>query len=254
MVPALTEGQRIISGMANILRLFVARVTSVALIFLASAVVAISTPFLPGNNTAYALFTVGLPTFALALWARPRNLTDGRLHSIAAMTAPAAALNMIFGILVFVAAYALAIDGLVSVTITPEQFRSWEELLGFTLPNMDAARQVAAGYIARSAMTALLVFNGCWLIVLSEPPTQWLAVLSPKSDDIKSTLLATGFAIAFVLVMATPFAQSHFEMAFLPLVYYIGLAFLSLVWLLAVRFLVKKRFFQRFLERVGVTR
>ena len=252
MVPALTEGQRIISGMANILRLFVARVSSVALIFLAGAVVAIGTPFLPGNNAAYALFTVGLPTFALALWARPRHLTDSRLHSIVAMTAPAAVLNMIFGILVFVAAYALAIDGLVSVTITPEQFSSWEELLGFTLPNMDAAKQVAAGYIARSAMTALLVFNGCWLIVLSEPPTQWLAVLSPKSDDIKPTLLAASFATAFVVVMAIPFAQSYFEMVFLPFAYYIGLAFLSVLWLLAVRFLVKTRFFQRFLDRDGV--
>ena len=249
MVPALNEGKRIISGMQNIMRLFVARVTSVALIFLISYVVAIGTPFLPGNNAAYALLTVGVPTFALAYWARPRTMTESRLRSIFRMTVPAALLNMIFGILVFAAAYLLAMQGLVTVDVSTEQLRSMEELLGFTLTGVDAAKQVVAGYVARSAMTALLVFNGLFLIVLSDPPNAWLAFLSPKSDDIKPTFLAGGMLIVFALILGIPFFRGYFEFVLLPWGIYAGLAALSVVWLVLLRFLVRAKLFERFLDR-----
>jgi cation-transporting ATPase E len=68
---AFREGQRIVHGMQDILRLFLARVLSVALLIAAVGAVDAGFPLAPKHNALLTLLTVGIPSIALAAWARP---------------------------------------------------------------------------------------------------------------------------------------------------------------------------------------
>src|SRR5205807_7461074 len=64
------EGQRIRNGMRNILPLFLIRVMYMTLLLVATMVLG-GFPFVPKQNAILTLLTEGIPTLALAAWARP---------------------------------------------------------------------------------------------------------------------------------------------------------------------------------------
>jgi cation-transporting ATPase E len=75
---AVREGQRIRNGMQDILKLFLARVGSVTLLLISIAFVG-GFPFQPRQTSLLTFFTVGVPTLALAYWARPERVPSQSL-------------------------------------------------------------------------------------------------------------------------------------------------------------------------------
>ena len=67
---AVEEGQRILNGMQDILKLFLTRIATVGLVVVSSLVV-ITFPIELRNASALTVFTVGIPSALLALWAQP---------------------------------------------------------------------------------------------------------------------------------------------------------------------------------------
>ncbi len=70
LAPAVSEGQRIVNGMQDILKLFLARIGTMSLIILSALVVG-AFPINLRHGSLTTFFTVGIPTVLLALWARP---------------------------------------------------------------------------------------------------------------------------------------------------------------------------------------
>ena len=70
LAPAVAEGQRIVNGMQDILKLFLARIATMALIITSSLIIGVF-PINVRHGSLTTLFTVGIPTVLLALWARP---------------------------------------------------------------------------------------------------------------------------------------------------------------------------------------
>lgn len=70
--PAFYEGRRIIGGMTSALYLFLARVATTAMLIVAVTMIGLDFPFDPAQ-AALTTFTVGIPSFFLTLWARPRS-------------------------------------------------------------------------------------------------------------------------------------------------------------------------------------
>jgi cation-transporting ATPase E len=68
LAPALEEGQRIRNGMQSILRLFLSRIMTVGLLVVTSMVIGIF-PIELRNGSVLVLFTVGIPTALIAVWA-----------------------------------------------------------------------------------------------------------------------------------------------------------------------------------------
>ncbi|MBO0784047.1 MAG: HAD-IC family P-type ATPase, partial [Ktedonobacteraceae bacterium] len=75
---AVREGQRIRNGMQDILKLFLARVGSVILLLISISIVG-GFPFQPRQTSLLTFFTVGVPTLALAYWARPERVPSKSL-------------------------------------------------------------------------------------------------------------------------------------------------------------------------------
>src|SRR5690606_25525569 len=67
---AFTEGQRIINGMKDVLRLFMTRVLYSALLIIGISVIDLGFPIEPKHNLLIVFLSVSVPTLTLALWSR----------------------------------------------------------------------------------------------------------------------------------------------------------------------------------------
>jgi len=185
---AVEEGQRILNGMQDILKLFLTRIATLALVIVSSLVV-VTFPIELRNASALTVFTVGIPSALLAVWAAPgRRVRDSLTRTLAIFVAPAAIVSSLAGLLVLYGSLFLSgVDGLHTADFA------------VALDN------------ARTALTAFLVFVGLLLVVFVEPPIPWFAVAEPLSRDRRPTILAIVLAIGFVLTIQIGFARNFFS-------------------------------------------
>ena len=180
LVPAVEEGQRIRNGMQSILKLYLTRIGSVASLIVASLVIGLF-PLDVRNGSAVTLFSVGLPTLALTVWARPGPVRErGLARDLVRFALPAIILSTAIGLLVFYGVLFL-------------QAGFPEPQTGQTAAQL--AQLVAAALpVARTAVTGFLVFCGLGLF----------AVVMPLGQDPRAPLTATGLGLFFLVVMLTP--------------------------------------------------
>ncbi len=144
-----SEGQRIREGMASVLRLFLVRTVSVAIVVLIAALISDPFPLTPRQTGIVATLTVGLPAVALAAWAKPGRGPNLLLPSALGFVLPA-------GIAL----------GLASAV-------TYSGFLAFH----------ASRHTASSALLAVAIFCGIALIpYVVEPPRSWLSTERPEAS------------------------------------------------------------------------
>jgi cation-transporting ATPase E len=230
LAPAVAEGQRIVNGMQDILKLFLARIATMALIITSSLIIGVF-PINVRHGSLTTLFTVGIPTVLLALWARPgrsdRHSSLGQ--RLAHFVLPSALLASLLGLGVFYGTLLLRVPG-----IGPA------ELILNPLAFGDA---VAVG---QTSLSAFFVATGLLLVVFVEPPTEWWAGGDVLSGDRRPILLVAALALGFAGVLASPVLRSFFELARLDLVdvAFVGVA--TAIWMFVVRLSWRRKWLQRF--------
>ena len=232
LAPAVEEGQRIRNGMQDILRLFLSRITTVGLLIVTSLVIGIF-PIDLRNGSALVLFTVGIPTALLAVWAQPgaRDF-DSLGRTLARFVVPAAVLSSLAGLAVLFGVIVLQLGGL-------------EAIAG--RGSVEPAALDAAVTIAQSALTSFLVFAGLVLVVFVEPPVAWLAVIEPLSPDRRPTLLAGGLAALYLVMLAMPAGRTIFALHTLGAAE-LAIVFVAVVaWAVALHAVWRYRVVERFL-------
>jgi cation-transporting ATPase E len=234
LVPAVLEGQRILNGMQAILKLFLTRISTVALVITSALVVGIF-PLAVRNGSVITLLTVGIPTVFLALWARPGVQSRANLsRELRHFVIPAAVFSSLLGLAVFYGTIEL---------------RLWSlGLLGGS-QDTDALEKATTASVpyAQTALSAFLVFSGLILVIFVEPPTQWWVGGAELRGDRKPTLLAVGLMLAFLVISVTPSlrtlaALSPLDPRYLPLI----VAALA-AWLFLVRWFWRGQLIERFL-------
>ena len=232
LAPAVEEGQRIRNGMQDILRLFLSRITTVGLLIVTSLVIGIF-PIELRNGSVLTLFTVGIPTALLAVWAQPGARDHDSLgRTLARFVVPTAALSSLAGLAVLFGVIVMRLGGLDAIAGLGTAHRI----------ELDEAIS-----IAQSALTSFLVLAGLVLVVFVEPPVAWLAVIEPQSRDRRPTILAVGLALLYLVLLAMPAGRAIFSLR--PL----GVAELALVmsavaaWAVALHSVWRHRIVERFL-------
>jgi cation-transporting ATPase E len=230
LAPAVEEGQRILNGMQDILRLFLTRITTVGLLIVTSLVIGVF-PIDLRNGSVLTLFTVGIPTALLAVWAQPGARRDATPRTLARFVVPAAVLSSLAGLLV-----------LYSTVIA----RIGVESIGGN-GILDRAAFDEAVRVGQSALTSFLVLGGLVLVVFVEPPVERLAVIEPRSPDWRPTVLAIVLAVGYLILLAVPggraiFSLQPLEPADLAIV---GIA--VVVWTLLIHLTWRYRIVERFL-------
>ncbi len=170
--PAFMEGQRIINGMRDILRLFLTRAIYFALLIIATAVIGIGFPYVPKHATLVTLFTVGIPTFALAAWAKPGNVPkEGLVRAVMHFVFPAAISTFLFGLILYTIAFGLAYRDVEArfFTVTQEEIDRFRISAGIdyeiTAPE-EYANEVAT-LVAQSTLTTFSLLAGLLLVACS---------------------------------------------------------------------------------------
>jgi cation-transporting ATPase E len=229
---AFREGQRIRNGMQNILKLFLTRVLCVTLLILSISVIG-GFPFAPKQASLLALFTVGIPTLALAAWARPGpSSRRGLVRSLLHFVLPAALTMSLVG---------LAVYSWYLVT-------SYEAFLGNNLALSDAELFGRAVAIAQSALTTVTVLCGLLLIPFVEPPTRAWVGGNRLAGDWRPTLLALVIAVIYGVIVAMAPLRAFFELTPLAPLDYAALVAVAGVWAYLLRFTWRHQLLDRFLS------
>ena len=226
---AFKEGQRILNGMEDLIRLFLTRAFYAAMIILGAAVVVEAQlfPFIPKHASLITLVTVGLPTFLIVAWARPgvptHNLSRTLTHFVipASLTLAGAALAVYTFYLVI-----YFVDLPTTATMTQE---------------------LEAIAIARTALTNVIILMGLLLILFVEPPMRFWAGGDDYSGDKRPTYLAIGMLGLYILIHLVPGMRTFFELEVLAWSDYLFLGTVALIWMLTLRFIWRMNLFERFL-------
>lgn len=248
--PAFREGQRILNGMQDIMRLFLTRVVYQALIIIGAAVVGVGFPFTPVNTSLLSLFTVGLPTLALAAWARPAQPKTGLIRSIIHFVAPAGLTLALLGLLAYTFYYVTIFSGSIGVRSlnTAQEAAQLEALRGLPINEIVEQANEAALAVSRTVLTTLLTLGGLLLLPLVEPPTHFWEGGDDYSGDWRPTWLALGLAVIYLVILFVPALRDFFELSTLQLQDFVFIGAALLAWLLALRFIWRARLLPRFLR------
>lgn len=233
LAPAVTEGQRIVNGMQDILKLFLTRIATMA-VLIVSALAIREFPLLLRQGSLVTLFSVGIPTVLLAIWARPGAIQRGTLaRRLAHFIVTPVIVTTILAVLIF---YGTLV---------------WE--LYLTVGSFDFGSQVigpvyvSALLTARSTLVAFLTLVGLLTVIFVEPPTEWWTGGEELAGDWKPTILAVILMGFFFIIISVRPLRDIFALGrigFLEL----GVAIVfATIWVFLVRWLWRNHAFSRFL-------
>ncbi len=227
---AVQEGQRIINGMQDILRLFLSRTFYVALIILSTSILG-GFPFSPKQSSILAVFAGGLPTLVLAAWARPGPTPRGSLERrMLHFVLPASLTMSIFGLLVFAGFLAVGVQ----TSLAADPFLTPRGTLVRALPE------------AQTALAAFSILCGLLLIVFVEPPGKFWVGGDDYSSDRRPTFLALGLLVIFVIFLAVPPLGAYFDFIPLTPLAYAAVAGAAVAWALVLRSAWRSKLVERF--------
>ncbi len=215
--PTVVEGQRIVSGMRTIIRLFLARTFAVTVIVVGAAFLGLAFPLTPKHNSVLALLTVGIPTLAIAVWAQPQQSPRHLLVDTLRFAVPAA----------------------IAMALVALPFYAWELADGRELE------------VARTELTTLTILCGLLLIPFAVPPTGAWTGGSRLSGDWRPTLLALGLLGLYVLFFLVPLTRDFFGLRHMPVADLAVIVVVALGWTVGLRFAWRATLFERVVGFIG---
>ncbi len=249
---ALIEGRKTVSGMRDILKLYLTRnfVLSVLVLVLLIGGMAIGlniTPLLPTQNAYYAVITVSISAFLMAIWAMPSKNEGSVLPGVLRYALPTACLISAFALCVYVLFWTGTMEGWIDISYSTQQLMDfgWPQLKDPTDPMLyDPAR--IAEINARNGMIAFLVMAGITQLLMITPKWKFFSVDGRLHDDIKPTILVLLLYGLMALVYCVPWVCDNILfLTIFPWQYFAGLALLTAVWFLVTRTILRNARFAR---------
>jgi len=209
---AFREGQRILQGMQDVLRLFLARIAYMTLLIAAAALVDAGFPYTPKQTALLTLLTVGIPTIALAALARPTPHVRERLvGSLIHFVVPAAWSLALVALLMFVAYAAFG----------------------------DSVER------ARSVLTTFSILCGLVLVLFTAPPTRRFTGGEAGVSGWPTVALVLPLLGAFAWVITAPERRAFFDLDALQAADLFVAAAACALWAAALRWIWRERLLER---------
>ncbi len=173
---AIKEGQRILNGMQDNMRLFLARTLYAALLIIVAGFIGTDFPFTPRHNLILTTLPVGIPAFFLTVWARAGKPTKNLLSSVAEFCIPAGFSIMVVTLVVY-------------------------------LLYLDKALQ-----LQRTVLTTTALLCGLLLIVFAEHSADAWGRQTRLRFDHRRIALAVAMLLAYMLIFPFPAVRDSFEL------------------------------------------
>jgi magnesium-transporting ATPase (P-type) len=228
---AFREGQRILNGMNDILRMFMVRIFSKA------AVVGVVTaaggfPFSPRQASMLSFIAAGIPAVAFATWAQPGPVPRTSLfRRLVRFVLPAAALQWVLTLAVYFTWAAIHERSYLRSHPGADE----TELLVQALPP------------AQTATAVFATLCGILVIPLLAPPSEWWVGGAPLRRDWRFAGLTVLLFGVLAAAIATAAGRTLFEITPLPIYQYAVLIAGAAGWLMLVRWVWRSGVLDRWL-------
>jgi cation-transporting ATPase E len=208
LLPARSQGRRIINGIAVSMYVYLTRVATQGLVIVAVTMLGLGFPYSP-TQVGLTLLTVGVPTMFLTFWTKPVAPDEQLLGHLARFVIPAAVVTAAFGTAVYAYLYRFVAAGVASGR-TPAQFiAEFESYTGLKYTDSDFA--TASSTIgAQTGLSTFVSLASFLLILFLAPPTRLFAAWMPPTADRRPTLLVLALAVAFAAVLFIPALYTYF--------------------------------------------
>jgi|HigsolmetaAR202D_1030399.scaffolds.fasta_scaffold00015_62 ATPase, P-type (transporting), HAD superfamily, subfamily IC len=245
--PAFQEGQRIIDGLAKSMYLFLARVMTSTMVIIAISIIGLGFPYEPAQ-VALTLFTVGIPTFFLTIWAKPHRPEPHLLRKIIYFIVPASIISTICSVFIYTLSYTLVLNGITSSRVPPMVVEYFENYTGLTYNVDPEFVEASATIIAQTALSTFSAFAAFGLILFLEPPNRFFAGWTTPSSDRRPLYLTIVLVLIFIIVLRIDPLANYFGLLSLGQPD-ISLAMLIslVIWFFSLRATWRARLFERFL-------
>lgn len=130
---ALVEGRKTVSGMRDILKIYLTRNFALALMFIFIYIIIGSIPMKPIQNTFYAFVSVSVIAFFMTLFAKPDENKELILPDVLRFSVPSAIIIAVFGLLIYGITW-MAVDHNILVI----DFAYLESQVSNMIPNFDS--------------------------------------------------------------------------------------------------------------------
>ncbi|WP_433381975.1 HAD-IC family P-type ATPase [Actinoplanes sp. CA-142083] len=244
--PAQREGRRIINGIGMSLYVFLARVGTQGLVILAVTMLGIGFPYSP-TQVGLTLFTVGVPTFFLTMWAKPLPPERNMLSGIAGFVVPAAVITSGFGTAIYAGLYEAVTVGFSSGRTPTEVINEFERYTGLTYGSDTDFTSAAATIAAQTGLSTFFCLASFLLILFLAPPNRLFAAWTEPIADRRPTYLVCGLIVAFGAVLFSPTLYTYFGLAGPSRPMFVIVFVMLTVWFAALSLAYRLRLLNRLL-------
>ena len=192
---ALVEGRRTVSGMRDILKLYLTRNITLAMLYLFTFVLLGYIPMLPIQNTYYAFVTVTIFAFFMTIFAKPDDNKELILPDVLRFCLPSAIVISLFAIGVYVSTWVAYEDGLFAIDWAHMEAVSGKPL-GQLLSDLGWDIVDESEIVARSAMVFFVSAAGMLQMLLVCPRYKFLSIDGRTNKSLIPIAL-----VAFVMLL-----------------------------------------------------
>ena len=250
---AIIEGKRTVTGMRDILRLYLTRNFVIAMLVGILLLALGRLPMLPVHNAFYALASVSFAAFFMAIWAKPSNNKTLILPGVLRFSIPMAVMIAGFGLMVYAVfllctgngSFDLGYDFYYGMYDGYGSSSMWSDWNGFW-EHMSLGGESFEDVTARNAMLIFLLLAGIAQLFFIYPLLRFYSADGEVSKDFKPTVLALLLFGLVALVYCVPqVAVEVASLALFPGEYYLMICGFVALWFLSAVLLLKSRLMGR---------
>jgi cation-transporting ATPase E len=228
------EGKRTVTGMRDILKLYLTRNFVLAILVGILLIGLGRLPLLPVQNAYYALVSVSIAAFLMAIWAKPSENKGLILPDVLRYTVPTAVLLAAFGLVIYTL-FSFGADGFWSGDLGIGFYEGMNNMYYPSLDFVDFMSHMGSDspseITARNAMLLFLVLAGISQIFLISPLSKHYSVDRKVTKDLKPSILALLlFGLVALLYNVPDVAVKIASLALFPPEYYVIIVAFVVVW------------------------
>ena len=248
---ALVEGRRTVSGMRDILKIYLTRNLVLALLFIAIYIFVGYLPMLPIQNTYYAFVSVTIMAFFMTLFAKPDNNKELILPDVLRFCVPSAIMIAAFGLAVYGGFWWLQDQGMLNIDWAYMASIHGTDIEGLLDFYSWGTKVNTSEIVARSAMLFFITTAGILQMLLVSPRYRFL---SPDGRTNKSLIPIILVVFVFLVIYAMyayfpAIAVNLVELVIFPNEVFLLLIGITAVWFFAELFVLKKNVFKHAVDR-----
>jgi cation-transporting ATPase E len=246
LLPTRREGRRIISGIAISAQLFLTRVAIQALIIVTVTMLGLGFPYAPAQ-TGLTLFTVGLPTIFLTVWARSSNPDPHLLLNLVRFVLPAAVLTAACAVAVYTFLYTTITRGFDDPNIRDALIAEFQQYTSLRY-GVDADFVPAAAALGgQTGLSTFVSLASILLILFLQPPTRLLAAWTAPVRDRRPALLVVALVVGLLAALIIPTLRNYFGLTRPAGIVYRTALPMLLIWFFALAAAYRWRLLDRML-------